>query len=224
MQQLDDWESAWHDHQNNALLLVVCALGAKFCALRYCDDAHQLAGGLALSAGSQWAWQAHQLVVLSLSHASVGAAMAIVLLHEHELRVGGYSNAFMLTGIGVRMAQALQINLESSPGVLAAGPQGLSATTREARRRLMWSIYIMDSWVGSGVDELTLVDEADVKIQLPCSDRTFEREEYSIVETLNPGDNLLYMPPGERMKGPVESLDLHGHFIRLVSLRRKVLR
>lgn len=243
MRHLDSWAtSAWHDHQSNALLLVVCALGAKFCALRYYSHDHDddedaqllLARGVALSAGSQWARRAHQLVALRLDRASVEAAMAVMLLHEHDLRVGNYASAFMLTGLAVRMAQALQINVEEageeeSPptvdGLPCAGlPQGLSAVSREARRRLMWSIYIMDSWVGSGVDELTFVDEADLNIQLPCSDRAFESQEYSTVEMTHPGTQLSYMSPHDHMKVLVESLDLHGYFIRLVSLRRKVLR
>lgn len=243
MRHLDSWAtSAWHDHQSNALLLVVCALGAKFCALRYQTHDHDddedsqllLARGVSLSAGSQWARRAHQLVALRLDRASVEVAMAVVLLHEHDLRVGNYASAFMLTGLAVRMAQALQINVEEageeeSPptvdGLPCAGlPQGLSAVSREARRRLMWSIYIMDSWVGSGVDELTFVDEADLNIQLPCSDRAFESQEYSTVEMTHPGTQLSYMSPHDHMKVLVESLDLHGYFIRLVSLRRKVLR
>lgn len=233
MQQLDRWSNAWHDRQNNALLLVICALGAKFCALQCCDDIDHLTGGLALSAGSQWAWRAHQLVVLSLNHASVETTMAIVLLHEHELRVGNHANAFMLTGLAVRMAQALQINLESPPAagedVLCAGTErdyvsSAPATTREARRRLMWSIYIMDSWVGSGVDELTLVDEADLKIRLPCSDGAFNSQGDSTVEMLHPEAHLPYRSSGDGINGPVGSLDLRGCFIRLVSLRRKVLR
>jgi hypothetical protein len=50
----------------------------------------------------------------------------------------------MLTGLGVRMTQALQINLEISSDVLSGDGQ-LSWACREARRRLMWSIYIMDA-------------------------------------------------------------------------------
>lgn len=223
MQRIDQWQSTRYEHQSNALLLVVCALGAKFCALKYYDKS-QLADGLALSAGSQWAHKAYQLVFLSLNNASTETTMAMVLLHEHELRVGNYANAFMLTGLCVRMAQALQINLESSADILCVRPQELSATSKEARRRLMWSIYVMDAWVGSGVDALTLIDEANVKIQLPCSDQRFNYQEPCIMEMLQCGKYLPFVSPKDRMKGPVENLDLHGHFIRLVNLRKKVLR
>lgn len=218
-----EWSGSWQQDSPDALMLVICALGAKFCALNYCDDS-QLADGLALSAGSQWARKAQQLILLSLNKASIGITMATVLLHEHELRMGNYANAFMLTGLSVRMAQALQINLESSSNNLCSGETGPSSMTKEARRRLMWSIYIMDSWVWNGVDELTLLDESDIKIQLPCSDIKFELQQFCIVETLHPGAHLSFLSSGDSMKGKVEKPDLRGHFIRLVSLRRKVLR
>lgn len=223
MQNLENWSSSWYQHQRNALVLIVCALGAKFCASRYYDDA-ELAGGLGLAAGTQWAREAQQLLISGLTSASVESCMAVVLLHEHELRVGNRANAFMLTGLGVRMAQALRINIESPSDVSGAGPQNPSATTKEAKRRLMWSIYIMDSWVGSGVDELTLINEADVRIQLPCSDQSFESQQSCIVEALQPGTYLPFISAEDRLQGSVQELDLQGHFIRLVSLRRKVLR
>lgn len=223
MQQIVDWRSSWYDHQKNPLLLVVCALGAKFSALKYCDES-QLADGLALSAGNQWAHKAYQLVFLGLNNATTETTMAIVLLHEHELRVGNYAKAFMLTGLGVRMAQVLQLAFESSTDVLCARSQELPVHIKEARRRLMWSVYIMDSWVGSGMDELTLIDEADIKIQLPCSDRRFDYQEPCITEVLKPESYLPFVSPEDVAKGLAETLDLDGHLIRLVSLRKKVLR
>lgn len=224
LEQFDgrDWSAAWQAHQPGALLLVICALGAKFCAFNHCNTS-QLADGRALAAGSQWARRAQELVFSSLNKASVETTMAIVLLHEHELRMGNYANAFMLTGLGIRMAQALQLNLESCPDVLCSGGKGLSATTKESRRRLMWAIYIMDSWVGGGVDEVTLLNEADLQIQLPCSDLSFELQHPCIVEVLEPDSYLSFTTAEDRTRGNVDAVDIHGHFIRLVGLRRKVM-
>lgn len=223
MQKLADWPTARNMHQENALLLAICALGAKFCALHHCSES-QLANGLGISAGNQWARKAQQFVFQSMNDLSVEATMAVVLLHEHELRVGNYANGFLLTGLAVRMAQALQIGMESSPDVLCLQSQTLSATQKESRRRLMWSIFVMDSWVGSGVDELTLIDEADVRIQVPCSDASFEAGKACLVETLQRGNYLSFLSPSTIAQGPVENPDIHGHFLRLISLRRKVLR
>lgn len=87
----------------------------------------------------------------------------------------------------------------------------------------MWAIYIMDSWVGSGRDEVPLLEEADLQIQLPCSDLSFELEHPRIVEVLEPATYLSFTAAEDRTRGNVDTVDIHGHFIRLVSLRRKVV-
>ena len=88
----------------------------------------------------------------------------------------------------------------------------------------MWSVFIMDAWVGSGVDELALLDEKDIKIQLPCSERSFSFQVPCIVETLEPSSYLPFISEHARLDGPVDAPDLAASFIRLISLRKKVLR
>lgn len=87
----------------------------------------------------------------------------------------------------------------------------------------MWAIYIMESWVGDGGDRVSLLNEADLQIQLPCSDLSFELQHPCIVEVLEPGSYLSFTTAADRTRGNVDSVDIHGHFIRLVSLRRKVM-
>ncbi|KAM0810856.1 hypothetical protein AB5N19_11209 [Seiridium cardinale] len=220
LQQLD--EQPRKIQQGNTLLHAICALGAKFYALKSAEHL-KLPEDFALRVGNRWAAKAKMLLLMNVGYVSVQNTMAIILLHEHDLRVGDYASAFMLTGLAVRMAQALQINLEKSCHILASNDQ-LQWSHREARRRLMWSVYTMDSWVGSGVDELTLIRESDIKIQLPCNERNFNLEIPCIVETLEKGAYLPFLSTEDRTKGPVDTLDLQAQFIRLLSLRRKVLR
>lgn len=91
-----------------------------------------------------YGWYIHEDSMILLFKGADNPSKAIILLHEHDLRIGSYASAFILTGLGVRMSQALQINLERSNRILSSsGP--LQWSHREARRRLMWSVYIMDS-------------------------------------------------------------------------------
>lgn len=65
------------DDDDDALLLAVCALGAKFL---YCYSGGDLA------AGTQWAHQAQRIVLGTLmmnEGLSVETALVVVLLHEH---------------------------------------------------------------------------------------------------------------------------------------------
>jgi len=123
----------------------------------------------------------------------------------------------MLTGLVVRLAQGLQLNLETSADAPSATPQASSPSTRESRRRLMWSVYIMDAWVGSGVDELTLLDEANIQIQLPSNEQDFVLEMPTVGQYLEP-------TIGTSHPQATTDLDLTAQFVRLISIRKKVLR
>ncbi|KAI5455609.1 hypothetical protein BGZ63DRAFT_368601 [Mariannaea sp. PMI_226] len=211
---LDDVSQA--ERNGNVLLLVVCALGAKFYSARHNSQSH-VADGIGLRAGNQWSCRAQQLLFTCLNNSSIETAMAAVLLHEHELRVGNYASAFMITGFAVRLSQGLQINIETSADSFRMTTEASSPSIRESRRRLMWSIYTMDAWVGSGVDELTLIRESNIHIRLPCNERDF------ILEQSVDQDNHQLIELG--LSGPISPVfDVAAHFLRLVSIRRRVLR
>lgn len=222
LQKLDN--DANNKHDGNALLHIVCALGALFYAVEYETSRNAALPINPLDAGKHWASHAQTLILARLDKISVEALMAAVLLHDYEIRMGNYSNAFMLSAITARMAQALQINLEHSTDVLCRETgSGPSASVKESRRRLMWCCYITDSLVGSGIDQLTLIDEADIKIQLPCNERNFVLEEPCITETLETGQMLKFLPPELLPTYPQDCMGMTAFYLRHIATRRKVL-
>jgi hypothetical protein len=82
----------------------------------------------------------------------------------------------------------------------------------------------MDSWVGSGVDQLTLLSDCDLKIQLPCHERNFNLQLPGVTETLEEGRVLSFIPLDQRPSRPTDQMGLMAYFVRLISLRKKVLR
>lgn len=139
--------------------------------------------------------------------------------------MANFANAFMLSGIITRMTQALQINLEYNTDLLCQNNDvGPSITARESRRRLMWSCYVLDALVGSGVDQLTLVDEKDMKIQLPCNERNFTQQISCLTETLEPGSWLSFVPQDMDTSAISPNMGIMAYFIRHVSVRKRVLR
>lgn len=131
----------------------------------------------------------------------------------------------MISGVALRMSQALQLNVEYSADVLCQNPaDGPSASEKETRRRLMWCCYVMDSWVGSGIDQLTMLNEADMKIQLPCHSRNFLYQIPCITETLDQGKVLEFLPRSMLSTSPADSMGMMAHFVRLIRIRRRVLR
>ena len=82
----------------------------------------------------------------------------------------------------------------------------------------------MDAWAGGGVDELTLIREADLKIRFPCDERSFLFGPPGVAPTLEPTSYLHGVSPGSGSQGEPAALDLTSCFIKLVSIRSKVLR
>lgn len=212
-------------HEGHALLHIVCALGALFYAVE-CETSRNIRLPInPLDSGKHWASHAQNLILARLNKISVENLMAAILLHDYEIRMGNYSNAFMLSAITARMAQALQINLEHSTDVLCRAPGGgPSASVKESRRRLMWACYITDVLVGSGIDQLDLIDEADIKVQLPCNERNFVLEEPCITETLEEGQMLKFLPPELLPTYPQDCMGMTAFYLRHIATRRKVLK
>jgi hypothetical protein len=131
----------------------------------------------------------------------------------------------MISSITARMAQALQINLEYSPDVLCKEVGNApSASAKESRRRLMWSCYVTDALVGSGVDQLTLIDEKDIKIQLPCNERSFLLQIPCITEVLERGQVLRFLSSGPIPTNPADNMGMMAHYIRHIEIRKRVLK
>jgi hypothetical protein len=88
----------------------------------------------------------------------------------------------------------------------------------------MWSCYVADSWVGSGVDQLTLIADCDVKVQLPCHERNFIQQIPSITETLTKGQVLNFIPQELRPRDPSINMGIAAYFARIAGIRKKILR
>ncbi|KAL4749475.1 hypothetical protein BDW72DRAFT_204741 [Aspergillus terricola var. indicus] len=210
------------DLNPSALLHIVCALGAQFYALECSTTCRQSPPESILRSGRRWAEKAYGMVLKDLDKISVDNLMASQLLYDYALRVGNFAQAFMLGGITARMAQALQINLEYSTDVLCIEP-GLSISAREARRRLMWSCFVTDALLGSGVDQLMLIDERDIKIQLPCNERRFVQETACVTRTLD-GGVLGFLQPDTIPVDPDENMGIMAYFVQHIHIRKQVLR
>ena len=220
MRRLDAGDT---DCADDALLHIVCALGALFFSME--TNFQILPQAQTLGAGSQWAKRAQKLILSQLGDIIVENLMAAILLHDYEIRMSNFGNAFMLSGITARMAQALQINLEHSTDILCQDSgSSPDASTKESRRRLMWCCYISDSLVGSGVDQLTLIKDSDIKIQLPCNERNFLLQTACITEVLEPGQFLKFLDAHDLPSNPSDNMGIRAYFVRYIAIRRKVLR
>jgi hypothetical protein len=212
------------DQSRHALLHIMCAMGAQFYCLERREE-YQLPPKSILNAGNAWAKTAQGIVLGAIDDITIENLMAAILLHDYAIRMGNFPSAFMLCGVATRMSQALQINLEYSTDILCENPEGSpSASAKESRRRLMWSCYITDTFVGSGVDQLTLLDERAINLQLPCNERSFLQQIPCITETLTPGKVLSFIPPDRVPVNPLDNMGIASYFLRHVQTRKRVLK
>ncbi|KPM34860.1 hypothetical protein AK830_g11721 [Neonectria ditissima] len=219
-------EKGFEFDDEKALLHIICAQGAKFYALSLNAEDQAAKSSLIRSAGNSWAKKAELLVLTNFGKISIQRLMTCVLLYDFHFRLGEYTQALMLSGLAVRMAHALQVNVEYSPDILCAeSNEGAPpAVEKESRRRLMWACYILDAWTGSGVDQLTLLREADIKIQLPCNERNFRLRIPCVTETLGVGHVLQFLPPAIVPRRPAANMGIMAYYIRIVTLWKRVVR
>ncbi|KAK7421828.1 hypothetical protein QQZ08_009773 [Neonectria magnoliae] len=219
-------EKGFESDDEKALLHIICAQGAKFYALSLNAEDQAAKSSLIRSAGNPWAKKAELLVLTNFGKISIQRLMTCVLLYDFHFRLGEYTQALMLSGLAVRMAHALQVNIEYSPDILCAeSNEGAPpAVEKESRRRLMWACYILDAWTGSGVDQLTLLREADIKIQLPCNERNFRLRIPCVTETLGVGHVLQFLPPAIVPRRPAANMGIMAYYIRIVTLWKRVVR
>ncbi|KAF4963495.1 hypothetical protein FSARC_8504 [Fusarium sarcochroum] len=207
---------------DDALLHIVCTLGAQFFALDYSDSVQQLPTTSILKAGSKWASTAERLLLGNTNHISINNLMTAQLLYDYALRMAKFTQAFVFSALMARMTQALQLNLEYSSDLFDLSPNALSATARESRRRLMWSCYVTDVLCSNGVEQLTLIFEKDIKIQLPCNERNFLHERPCITRTLN-GSPLDFIPH-DRLPADIDSnMGILAYLVQQLEIRRRVL-
>ncbi|CAI7660908.1 unnamed protein product [Penicillium pancosmium] len=116
------------------------------------------------------------------------------------------SNMWTSSAMAARIAYGMRLNYESTDPV--------PFISKEARRRIMWSIFMLDKFNSGGFAELTLCNASTMHLNLPCEERNFELDIPTTTATLTPTFS----------SGTLESgIGLMGHMSRLVKIRHDVL-
>lgn len=117
--------------------------------------------------GNRCIEEAVSLCLAALERPSIPRLQTLVIAVKHRILSKRYPGAFMLHAIASRYATALRLNREHLD---------LSFLARESRRRLMWSLYMVDSFISAGQRDLALWPDAEhqIHVQLPCNERNFD--------------------------------------------------
>lgn len=156
--------------------------------------------------------EAASICTSELENRSITRLEALVIVVKHRILSKRFSAAFMLHALTSRFANVLRLNVENP---------ALCFLAQESRRRLMWSIYMIDAWFANGQTDLALWPdpERQIRVQLPCNERNFD---FDLPEVTEP----LRQPPPSPSGQPVQLPDAVGFtalHIRMHWLRTRIL-
>lgn len=162
--------------------------------------------------GNQCIEEAISCCLRELDKPSITRLQALVIAVKHRILSKRHSGAFMLHGLSGRFATALRLNHEQP---------SLCFLAQESRRRLMWSLYMIDSSISAGQHESALWPDAErqIHVQLPCNERNFE---FDLPE---PTEHLRPPPPGPDGTVPPipDALGFMAAHIRIQWMRTRIL-
>lgn len=128
------------------------------------------------------------------------------------MRAGHNALAFMLVGYSYRMIRLLGLDVESR---YLDSHISSDLSKAESEIRLVWSAYILDSIVGSGVDSNLNWHQEAPRIHLPCPENDFVSQSPS--QSSLTLDSFINSPLKARS-------NLRANVIYLTRLRSRVLR
>lgn len=131
--------------------------------------------------GSRCVEESAALVMRDFEKPSVLRLQALVIITRHRILSRRFSSAFMLHATACRFAAALRLNHENP---------AICFLAQESRRRLMWSLYMLDTGIASGQVDFALWPDPEnqIHVQLPCNERNFEFDLPEPTEPLKPPD------------------------------------
>ena len=113
---------------------------------------------------SAWIQEAETLIWQHLESPSIARLQAMLLVILYRAETGQLRRAFMLASLAGRAATAMRLNHERP---------GSSAISLEVRRRLMWSLKLVERYFSVGLPEFELCPVENIYIQLPCVEYQF---------------------------------------------------
>ncbi|RYO97562.1 hypothetical protein DL765_011163 [Monosporascus sp. GIB2] len=139
---------------------------------------------------SAWIQAAEQIIWEQLASPSVSRLQALVLIIHYRMVTGEFKRAFMLVAIAARSAAAMLLNHERPD---------MDRISQEVRRRLVWSLKIVERYFSVGLPEFELCPLETIFLQLPSTEEDF----------------------GADQSGELGSYSLH---VRLEAVRRDIMK
>ncbi|KAJ3575263.1 hypothetical protein NPX13_g4092 [Xylaria arbuscula] len=111
-----------------------------------------------------WSKEAESRILCHLGSPTTPRLQALLLIISYQMQVGSFQRAFMLIATAARYAVAMRLNYERPD---------LDAITQEVRRRIVWSLKIVERYFAVGLPEFEACPIDTIYLQFPGDERGF---------------------------------------------------
>lgn len=116
---------------------------------------------------SQWIQDAERSIYDNIDCPTVPRLQTLLLIINHRMETGRFSRAFMFTGLAARFAFGMRLNHEH--------PQ-LDPVAREVRRRILWSLKIVERYFAHGITQYEVCPAESIYLNYPLAEEDFSSE------------------------------------------------
>ncbi|KAG1743751.1 fungal-specific transcription factor domain-containing protein [Suillus paluster] len=152
------------------------------------------------TAGDQYFNVAKTLLDSSYASSLPSTVQALLLLGYRELGIGAMAQAWVYTGMAVRMAQDLGMHRAADGWARADVGRLFGPRELQERRRIWWGCVVLDGYVSTYIGRPLAIFERDYDTLLPSDDEVEELELWTPHESLPPDTRGHGYPPSSEMK------------------------
>ncbi|KAJ3158841.1 hypothetical protein HDU86_002529 [Geranomyces michiganensis] len=118
-------------------------------------------------AGDSFYAKARVLVSQNVDVPSLDTVSSLIMLMTYASGSGRASASWMYSGMAIRMAQSLKMDLDPDFKEVTDAFGPISWFEKERRRRLWWACFLTDRYAAAAADRSTLAQERDVRVFQP---------------------------------------------------------
>lgn len=204
------------DHASPLLLLSMFAIAARYSALSSPLPATRSSSPSTPRpeppemwvAGDEYFSQAKALLDRTYASSRPSTVQALLLLGYRELGIGAMAQAWMYTGMAVRMAQDLGMHRSADGWARADFGKLFSDCELRERRRIWWGCVVLDAYISTYIGRPLAIVGKDCNTHLPSTDESEEMEPWATHASVPPDIN------GHGYRSEVEvPIPARGHII-----------
>ncbi|KAJ3205986.1 hypothetical protein HDU67_008520 [Dinochytrium kinnereticum] len=172
--------------------------------------------------------KARELVDQFMETPHPSTVTALLCLATYAAGSGRGSASWMYSGMSIRMAQELKLNVEPDLDDTVNVDGSMSWLEKEKRRRTWWVCFILDRYAGAAADRSMIISEKDCRIYLPSDESIWAsvssyHEEPTDLEPLDASFQLSVLTSTGNFTPGIQSHNPFGYFVLLTKVFGKII-